>query len=167
MAVLVDLEQVASRRVGRVLFEGLSLTVSDGDRIGVVGINGTGKSTLLRIVAGAGEHQGTDLYGADSAFEIKFCGERDAGKLIRRNVREEGPGVKVDGVAAGGLNDGHTLARDVIAEIGRRSDAVTEVVFFEGFLHADRDGFEISSGEAAVGRIALGEDEEIFFLLGQ
>ncbi len=34
------------------LFEGLSLTVSDGDRIGVVGINGTGKSTLLRIVAG-------------------------------------------------------------------------------------------------------------------
>ncbi len=53
MAVLVDLEQVAVRRVGRVLFEGLSFTVSDGERIGVVGINGTGKSTLLRIVAGA------------------------------------------------------------------------------------------------------------------
>ena len=53
MAVLVDLEQVAVSRVGRVLFEGLSFTVSDGDRIGVVGINGTGKSTLLRIVAGA------------------------------------------------------------------------------------------------------------------
>ena len=29
------------------------MTVSDGDRIGVVGINGTGKSTLLRIIAGA------------------------------------------------------------------------------------------------------------------
>ena len=52
MAVLVDLQQVAVRRVDRVLFEDLSLTVSDGDRIGVVGINGTGKSTLLRIVAG-------------------------------------------------------------------------------------------------------------------
>jgi ATP-binding cassette subfamily F protein uup len=50
--VLVDLHQVAVRRVDRVLFEGLSLTVSDGDRIGVVGTNGTGKSTLLRIVAG-------------------------------------------------------------------------------------------------------------------
>jgi ATP-binding cassette subfamily F protein uup len=53
VALLVDLQQVAVRRVDRVLFEGLSLTVSDGDRIGVVGINGTGKSTLLRIVAGA------------------------------------------------------------------------------------------------------------------
>jgi ATP-binding cassette subfamily F protein uup len=50
--VLVDLNQVAVRRVDRVLFEGLSLTVSDGDRIGVVGTNGTGKSTLLRILAG-------------------------------------------------------------------------------------------------------------------
>jgi ATP-binding cassette subfamily F protein uup len=53
MALLVDLQQVAVRRVDRALFEGLSLTVSDGDRIGVVGVNGTGKSTLLRIVAGA------------------------------------------------------------------------------------------------------------------
>ncbi len=55
MAQLVDLQQVAVRRVDRVLFEGLSLTVSDGDRIGVVGVNGTGKSTLLRIVAGVDE----------------------------------------------------------------------------------------------------------------
>jgi ABC transport system ATP-binding/permease protein len=51
VAVLVDLQHVAVRRVDRILFEGLSLTISDGDRVGVVGINGTGKSTLLRIVA--------------------------------------------------------------------------------------------------------------------
>jgi len=53
VALLVDLQHVAVRRVDRVLFEGLSLTVSDGDRIGVVGVNGTGKSTLLRVIAGA------------------------------------------------------------------------------------------------------------------
>jgi ATP-binding cassette subfamily F protein uup len=34
------------------LFEDLSLTVADGERVGVVGINGTGKSTLLRVAAG-------------------------------------------------------------------------------------------------------------------
>ena len=53
MAVLVDLEQVGVRLVHRVLFGGLNLTVTDGDRLGVVGTNGTGKSTLLRLIAGA------------------------------------------------------------------------------------------------------------------
>ncbi len=52
VAVLCDLEDLAVRRVDRVLFEGLSLTVRDGDRIGVVGNNGAGKSTLLKIIAG-------------------------------------------------------------------------------------------------------------------
>jgi ATP-binding cassette subfamily F protein uup len=55
MAVLVDLERVTVRSPDRALFEELSLTVSDGDRLGVVGINGTGKSTLLRVLAGASE----------------------------------------------------------------------------------------------------------------
>jgi len=52
VSLLVDLQQVAVRRVDRVLFEDLSIAVSDGDRIGVVGVNGTGKSTLLRVIAG-------------------------------------------------------------------------------------------------------------------
>jgi ABC transport system ATP-binding/permease protein len=52
VAVLVDMEQVTVGRVGRMLFEGLSMTVADGERIGVVGVNGTGKSTLLRVLAG-------------------------------------------------------------------------------------------------------------------
>ena len=52
MAVLVDAAGVSVSRSDRVLFSGLSVTVSDGDRLGVVGINGTGKSTLLRVLAG-------------------------------------------------------------------------------------------------------------------
>jgi ATP-binding cassette subfamily F protein uup len=52
VTVLVDAASVTVARSDRVLFGGLSLTVSDRDRLGVVGINGTGKSTLLRVLAG-------------------------------------------------------------------------------------------------------------------
>jgi ATP-binding cassette subfamily F protein uup len=55
MPILVDLERVTARRPDRPLFENLSLTVSTGDRLGVVGVNGTGKSTLLRLLAGSAE----------------------------------------------------------------------------------------------------------------
>jgi len=53
VAVLVDLQGVGARSAERPLFEGLSLTVATGDRLGVVGINGTGKSTLLAVLSGA------------------------------------------------------------------------------------------------------------------
>jgi len=53
--ILVDLQQVAASRPGRPLFADLSLTVADGDRLGVIGLNGTGKSTLLRVIAGSDE----------------------------------------------------------------------------------------------------------------
>ena len=53
--ILVDAQGLSASRPGRVLFEDLDLTVSDGDRIAVVGINGTGKSTLLAMLAGTRE----------------------------------------------------------------------------------------------------------------
>ena len=51
--ILVDAQGVAASRPGKPLFEDLSVTVGSGDRLGVVGINGGGKSTLLAVLAGA------------------------------------------------------------------------------------------------------------------
>ncbi len=53
MTILVDLQEVTLQGADRTLLESLSLTISSGDRLGVVGINGVGKTTLLRIIAGA------------------------------------------------------------------------------------------------------------------
>ena len=50
--ILVDADSVALRHGDRVLFDDLSVTLASGDRVGVVGVNGTGKSTLLAVLGG-------------------------------------------------------------------------------------------------------------------
>ncbi len=51
--ILLDAVELTVSRPDRELFRDVSVTVRRGDRIGVVGINGTGKSTLLRVLAGS------------------------------------------------------------------------------------------------------------------
>jgi ATP-binding cassette subfamily F protein uup len=51
MANLVNLETVGKAYVMRTLLDSVSLGVGEGDRIGVVGRNGDGKTTLARVLA--------------------------------------------------------------------------------------------------------------------
>jgi len=50
--ILIDAQGLKASRPNRPLFDEFSFTLSDGDRVGVVGLNGCGKSTLLRILSG-------------------------------------------------------------------------------------------------------------------
>ena len=52
--VLLTAEQIRKSYGTRVIFDDISFSIHEGDKIGVVGVNGTGKSTLLKIVAGVG-----------------------------------------------------------------------------------------------------------------
>ncbi len=62
--VLVDATAIGMARPGRSLFSNLSITVHSGDRIGIVGLNGTGKSTLLSVLTGDREAEdGTVRWG--------------------------------------------------------------------------------------------------------
>ena len=50
--VLITCDGVSKQFGVKPLFEGLSLTVHEGDRLGLVGPNGAGKTTFLKILAG-------------------------------------------------------------------------------------------------------------------
>jgi ATP-binding cassette subfamily F protein uup len=49
---LLSIENLAKSYGERVLFEDVTFGIDEGDKIGLIGINGTGKSTFLKIIAG-------------------------------------------------------------------------------------------------------------------
>ncbi|MEE0452456.1 ABC-F family ATP-binding cassette domain-containing protein [Peptacetobacter sp.] len=52
---LITFENICKSYSEKKLIENLSFGINDGEKIGLIGVNGTGKSTLLKIVAGVEE----------------------------------------------------------------------------------------------------------------
>lgn len=92
MAFLLGCEKVSVEFPTKTVFEGLSLGVDEGARIGIVGQNGDGKSTLLRVLSG-------DV-------------EVDEGRVIRTR------GVSVGALGqSDDLRDADTVERAVVGDI--------------------------------------------------
>lgn len=51
MAVFLQVEDLTKSYGDRILFDSISFGVNEGDKIGIIAKNGTGKSTLLKIIA--------------------------------------------------------------------------------------------------------------------
>lgn len=52
---ILNAEKVSKTFGEKVLFDNVTLGINKGDKIGVIGVNGTGKSTFLKIIAGIEE----------------------------------------------------------------------------------------------------------------
>ena len=66
---LVTAEHLTKSYTERLLFDDTDFSINEGDKIGLIGINGTGKSTLLKLVAGLEEPDaGTIIRGRNLAI---------------------------------------------------------------------------------------------------
>lgn len=67
---LLTIEKMSKTFTDRLLFNNVSLGINEGDKIGIIGVNGTGKSTLLKIIAGMEEADtGTVTKGSNIKVE--------------------------------------------------------------------------------------------------
>ena len=63
---LLTIEHLTKSYTERLLFDDTAFSINEGEKVGVIGINGTGKSTLLKIAAGLEEpDQGSVVKGMD------------------------------------------------------------------------------------------------------
>ncbi len=68
----IEVNKLACSRRDNILFEDICFEVSDGELLQVDGINGSGKSTMLRILAGLTEpSEGTVLWNSQSIVECR------------------------------------------------------------------------------------------------
>lgn len=56
--MLISMHNLSKYNQLKCIVDNVSFTIEDKDKIGLVGINGTGKSTLLKIIAGLEDYQG-------------------------------------------------------------------------------------------------------------
>ena len=88
---IINVENITKVYTERELFSKASFYVQEREKIGIVGINGTGKSTLLKIVAGLEEPDEGTVIRANHVV-INFLSQNpefESGKSVLDNVRDK------------------------------------------------------------------------------
>ena len=120
--LLLRMEGVAKRFGERILFEDVNLTINRGDRIGLVGPNGSGKTTFLRIAVGIEEPTaGKVVRGKVApAYFDQTGGDLDPGKTVLEELAAVKP---KEGLTALRAFAGRFLftGEDVFKKVGRLS----------------------------------------------
>jgi ATP-binding cassette subfamily F protein 3 len=145
---VLELIDVEKRFHGRPVLQGLNALVRHGDRVGVVGANGAGKSVLLRLILGAAALENGAGNAAQRPVEMPDLGE----------VRI-GPSIKIGYYA----QEHETLNPEMtLLDTVRRASAISEpgaVAFLNRFLfpypRVSQKVKELSGGERSRLQLAL------------
>ncbi len=92
---LIELEDVSCEIAGRTLFSGLNGVITAGTRVGLVGPNGSGKTSLLRLLRGETTPANGEIHRADWLRIVYFDQSRelDPDVTLRRALAPEGDSV--------------------------------------------------------------------------
>ena len=83
---MFDIKGVTLQREGSVIFENLSLNIKEGEKIVLLGVNGSGKSTFLKLLNGLVFAQSGELFFEDMALTKKELKEKKTNEYFRKSV---------------------------------------------------------------------------------
>ena len=123
----IDVENLACRRSGRLIFQELTFTLGTGEALVVTGRNGAGKSSLLAALAGRlqpdhGTIRPTGIGEATLAESLHWVGHRDA--LKSALTAEENLAF-----AQGLLGEAALTPRDALGRLGLEHAASLPVAY--------------------------------------
>ena len=97
--LVFDIEHLGVSYDGKALIKDFSAIVMRGDRIGLVGDNGVGKTTLIKAILDEVEHSGTVKIGTqlEIAYFDQLRNQLDLEKSVKDNVSEGSDFVDVNG----------------------------------------------------------------------
>ncbi|RSD26302.1 ABC-F family ATP-binding cassette domain-containing protein [Mesobacillus subterraneus] len=72
---MITIENVTKTYGEKELFKGISFTIGEKERVGLIGVNGTGKSSLLKIVAGIDQPDSGDIISGKD-YKISFLSQQ-------------------------------------------------------------------------------------------
>ena len=117
---MLGLRNIAYRVDGRLLFEGVTAQIGARQRLGLVGRNGCGKTTLLRLIAGRLEPDGGEIVGARGLtvrlVDQEVPGGPETPRAAVLAAHEERAALLAEAEAAAGARRAEIEAR--LAEIG-------------------------------------------------
>ncbi len=130
MASYLQVENVSKSYGPKVLFNNINMNINEGDKIALIAPNGTGKTSLLRILAG--------VEGSDGDGKVKFLKD-----------------IRIAFLAQDNVYDGDLSIRDVVSPYGKdcAKHEIEEILYSLNLTNPEQRISELSGGE--IKRVAI------------
>lgn len=148
---MIDLSNVSLQFGGKYLFKDVNYKISSGDKISLVGANGTGKSSILKIISGQLQPESGEVL-KQKRISIGYL-PQDHVTHIGKTLLEEASSALSDIIE---LQNKEISLSEALSNPNLTEDEQMDLAHQLGEVHHKLDGLDSYSAESKVEKILLG-----------